>query len=94
MSWLDYLILALAVYRLTRLITTDVILNPIRERVWRRFPPSGNGIGYVLTCDWCASIWTASLVMSMYKIATVPTTFVCGILALSGVAGLLSRVDQ
>jgi hypothetical protein len=91
---LEHVILALAVFRLTRLITTDVVLNRVRERIWRRFPPGNGGIGYVLTCDWCASIWVASPVYGMYKIAHVPTMFGCGVLALSAVAGLLSRVDQ
>ena len=91
---LDYVILALAVYRLTRLITTDTILEKVRERIWRRFPIHENGLGYLITCTWCTSIWTSSLVMSMYKISTEPTIFFCGILALSAVAGLIDRVGN
>jgi hypothetical protein len=89
---LDYAILALAVFRLTRLITTDVVFNSIREKIWKKSPPHMNGIGYLITCDWCASIWASSLVFTMYKIASEPTIFVCSILALSSVAGLISRV--
>lgn len=89
----DYIILALATFRLTRLITTDVIFNGVRERIWRRFSPGDGGLGYLITCDWCTSIWTASLVATMYTIATGPTVFVCGILALSAAVGLLNRVS-
>jgi hypothetical protein len=89
----EYLILSLAVFRLTRLITTDLILSPVRGLIWRKFPPSGNGIGYLITCDWCTSIWVASPVFALYKIWPTPTMFVCGILAVSAAAGILSRVS-
>lgn len=88
---LDLLILSVATYRLTRLITTDTILERAREKVWKKFPPHQNGIGYLITCNWCASIWVATLVFSMYKISTEPTIFVSTILSLSAFAGFLSR---
>jgi hypothetical protein len=87
---LEYVILSLAVFRLTRLVTTDTILEKPRELIWRKSPPEKNGIGYLVTCNWCTSIWASSLVFSMYKIATEPTMFVCSILALSGVAGIIT----
>lgn len=88
---IDYLILGLATYRLTRLVTTDTIFERVREKVWKRFPPHKGGIGYLITCNWCASIWVASLVFSMYKISTEPVIFVSTILSLSAFAGFLSR---
>jgi hypothetical protein len=88
---IDYLILGLATYRLTRLITTDTVFERVREKVWKRFPPHKGGIGYLITCNWCASIWVASLVFSMYKISTEPVIFVSTILSLSAFAGFLSR---
>lgn len=94
MNALDYIILGLAVYRITRLVTTDTILEKFREFVWRKSPPEKNGIGYLITCNWCTSIWVSSLVFSMYKMMTEPTIFVCSIFALSGVAGIIaSRVE-
>jgi len=36
--WLPVILLALAVFRLTRLVTTDVITEPLRRRVWARWP--------------------------------------------------------
>lgn len=94
MSTLDYIILALAVYRMTRLVTTDTILEKFRELVWRKSPPEKNGIGYLITCNWCTSFWVSSLVFSMYKMMTEPTVFVCSIFALSGVVGIItSRVE-
>jgi hypothetical protein len=88
---IDYFILALATYRLTRLVTTDTVFERAREAVWKKFPPHKGGIGYLITCNWCASIWVASLVFSMYKISTEPVIFVSTILSLSAFAGFLSR---
>lgn len=91
---LDFIILTLAIFRLTRLVTTDTILEKFREFIWKKSPPEKNGIGYLITCNWCSSIWVSSLVFSMYKIATEPMIFVCSILALSGFAGIIaSRVE-
>ena len=90
---LDYVILALAVYRLTRLITTDVILNKYREKIWNKYPIEKEGIGYLITCDWCTSIWVSSLVVVMYTIAPDIAIAVWGVFALSAVAGLMNRVN-
>jgi hypothetical protein len=90
---LDYIILALAVFRITRLITTDVIADKLRDKIWEKYPMHKNGLGYVITCDWCTSIWVASPTVLMYKITAEPTIAVCSVFALSAVAGLLSRVN-
>ena len=94
MIMIDFIILALAVHRLTRLVTTDIVTERIREKIWSKYPPHKGGIGYLVTCNWCSSIWVASLVFSMYKISTEPVIFVCSILSLSSVAGLISRIEQ
>lgn len=91
---IDFFILALAVHRLTRLVTTDMVTERIREKIWSKYPPHKGGIGYLVTCNWCSSIWVASLVFSMYKISTEPVIFVCSILSLSSFTGLISRIEQ
>jgi hypothetical protein len=53
---LNFLILALAIFRLTRLVTTDTIFNELREKIWNKFPPNRINLGYLITCDWCTSI--------------------------------------
>jgi hypothetical protein len=52
MTWL---LIALATYRLTRLVTTDTILARPREWVQARY----DRLGYLVGCDWCSSIWIA-----------------------------------
>ena len=45
MDWLDLLILALAISRVTRLVVHDTITEPLRNRIWRRFPGSDTQFG-------------------------------------------------
>lgn len=89
-SVLHFVVLALGVFRLTRIITTDVVLNKLRDRLWKKYPPENGGIGYLITCDWCTSIWTSSLVVVMYTI--VPDIVFAGmcVLALSAITGLVT----
>jgi hypothetical protein len=92
-SALDFAIISLATFRITRLITTDVILNKLRERVWKKYPPENGGLGYLITCDWCTSIWVASPLVVSYTIADRSTVLVAAIFAASGIAGLINRVS-
>lgn len=84
----------LAAYRLTRFLTRDELAAPLREAVWRRYPPETTKPGYLLTCDWCASIWTASALQMSRMIAPRTTTAVETVLALSAVAGLLAAHED
>jgi hypothetical protein len=88
------LILSLATFRLARLFTTDQIFEPLREVIWRKFPPSTQ-FGYLFTCNWCMSIWFASLITICYTIGTAITLIIALPLALSAVAGLITaRLDK
>jgi len=81
-----FIIFSLATFRLARLITTDQIYAPLRNKIWERFPPSTQ-IGYLFTCVWCTSIYTASLLVVCYTILSTATLIFAVILALSTVAG-------
>jgi len=85
---LPLLILALAVYRLTRLIVEDRLLEPAREWVWKRRGPD-TMVGYLLTCYWCTSIWVSAAVVGLYLLVPPVMLVVCLVLALSAVAGLI-----
>jgi hypothetical protein len=87
------LLLALATYRLARLMTIDVIFEPLRNRIWKKFPPSTQ-IGYLFTCVWCQSIWFGSLLTLWYTIEPASAVVFTLPLALSAVAGIITaRVD-
>jgi hypothetical protein len=85
-------VLGLAAYRLTGVIVEDVVLNRFRLWVWKKFPPENEGLGYLLTCSKCASIWTASLLVALYTISTSTAMFVGGILAVSAIVRLLTAL--
>lgn len=90
----QFIVLSLATFRLARLFTTDVIFEFLRERIWKKFPPSTQ-FGYLFTCNWCMSIWFGSLVTISYTIEGAITTILCLPLALSAVAGIITaRVDH
>lgn len=93
MTALELVIYGLATYRLTRLITRDSITEPIREWIWKRRPPEKSKIGYLFTCEWCMSIWTASLLIASSIITSV-TDVVALVLALSAAAGLLTAYED
>lgn len=84
----------LAAYRLTRLVTRDTITAPIRERIWRSHPPHLSKLGYVLTCEWCTSIYAASLLEISRIITPRWTTRVETVLALSALTGLLTAYED
>ena len=89
----DFVIDALATYRITRLITEDTITEPVREAVFDSDLPDPSlshfpqhslipNPAYILTCPHCASIYAAALTL----IAPSP---VKKILALAAVTTLI-----
>lgn len=91
---LHAVILTLASYRLSRLVVQDTLLAPFRDRVWDRYPPETHRIGYLLTCFWCTSFYTSSLVVISYMIVPAVTLPICLILALSALVGIIStKID-
>lgn len=90
----QFIVLSLATYRICRLIIQDTITESLRDRLWRRFPPT-TYLGYLITCYWCMGIWASSLVFGMYTIVPSPTFAVSLALALSSAVGIVAaRVDS
>lgn len=54
----------LATKRLTTLLVDDGITEPLRQEVWKKFPPHKHGPGYVFTCHACMSVWAAGVIAS------------------------------
>lgn len=55
---------ALVTARLTRLITRDQILHPVRRRLILRWGMDSM-LSYLITCDWCVSIWMGAAVATV-----------------------------
>ncbi len=91
MTALELVIVGLATYRLTRLVTADRIMDWLRAAVESR----SGWLGYLVTCDWCLSIWLAPpLVWAMVVHGDNRAVFV-GLVALaaSAVTGILSMIE-
>ena len=84
-----FVILALAAFRLTHLVTTDAIADGFRTKVWKKFPPSTK-IGYLITCNWCTGFWVSIFLVISYLILPVATLVVSLVLAISASIGLIS----
>lgn len=93
MTLLELVIYGLATYRLTRLITRDIITEPVRNWVWKKLPPEKSKVGYLFTCEWCMSIYVASLLLASSMI-TSATDIAATLLALSAIAGLLTAYED
>lgn len=91
---LVFIITALAVYRATRFLIQDELISSLRNRLWKKFPPETNKFGYLFTCMWCMSIWTASLFVLSSIIMPTITFYVCLVLALSAIVGLLTAYEN
>lgn len=65
MKAVDAVVGALATHRLTRLAIQDVITAKPRNAILEKYPPTQDSWSYVLTCPWCASMWTGLLVTAV-----------------------------
>lgn len=84
-----FVVLALAAYRITHLITTDAIADGFRNWVWSKYGPTTK-IGYLITCNWCTGFWVSLLLVAAAGILPQFTFVVSLIMAISAVVGLLS----
>lgn len=98
MTFIHATLLIIASSRLTTLITSDVVLNPLREKVWNKYPPELQraNIGYLITCPHCTSFWTSLILFICYTISATHTItlFVCSVLALSAISGHLAAFSD
>jgi hypothetical protein len=87
---LTFVVLALAAFRVTRVITTDVVFEAVRERIWKKFPPS-KGFGYLITCDWCTGFYISILFVIAYLLVPTIVFVVSLVLSISAIIGLLAN---
>jgi len=87
---------ALATARITRLITTDTITEPIRVSAVRRLGVDSK-IAYVIVCDWCSSMYVGAGVAASWWVWGDTKIWLASALALSAsyAAGFLnSKADD
>jgi hypothetical protein len=87
---------ALAVHRLTRLITEDTLTGPLRVRVARRGGSTAAGPSTAeafIHCPWCVSVWVAAGWAALTVVAPAVAAPAGAALAWSSAAGLLSSLE-
>lgn len=79
------------VLRVTRFLNSDVLFEPVRERIDHRFGEASK-IAYLVSCPWCASIYVAAAVAPLAYYAGEHPAFViaAAMATFSYVTGLIS----
>lgn len=82
----------LAAWRLSRLLSTDFLLEPWRAWMARR----GERWGYLAECPWCLSIWISPLPIAAAILWPENRVVQIGLAALaaSGLAGMLATIED
>lgn len=90
----DLAIDALATARLTRLITTDTITQPLRDAIAARFPPDRINPRYLVNCDYCASIYAAALITATHAKPFRPLRPLVYLLAIAAPTAILAETRE
>ena len=101
----DYVLLTLATWRVTRLFVYDAITKFFREQFWD-LVPAGKGfelekpkfgprrtLADLLACPWCVSTWAAASLLFFYLLTPYATFFVV-LLAISSLASFLQILSN
>lgn len=106
---LSFVLMTLAVARVTRLITTDVLFDVPRGWAVRLLLPNGGGndrsvtlgptrakLAYLIVCDWCASMYVGAAGAGAWYMwhGTMPFMVITAALAASYVTGFLASVTE
>ena len=105
LSTMDFVLMTLATWRLTRLMIYDTVTKFVREQFWdvvkvgKGFalekPPTGprRTVADLLSCPWCFGVWAAALVIFLYLI-TPYAIYPILLLAVSAVASFLQILSN
>ena len=66
MNLLGFIIVALAAYRVTRLVVTDTLLNRPRDWVFTHAPLK---VAELIDCPHCVGVWAAGATTAIYLLA-------------------------
>lgn len=94
------LVYVLAIARITALITVDTLTESLRDRALTWLDNRPGTLGYyvstLITCQWCASMWVAGVIVPIvWHYGTNPWVLGIGLaLAASQVTGMLSEMGR
>lgn len=91
MTWFEFIIAALALYRFQRLITTDRWPPTVwfRGELDARFGPESS-VAYMFHCPWCVGLWACAVFFTINHFYGIPF-WVQAIFAGSAVVGFLGE---
>ena len=82
-SVFDFVILALATFRLIRLLVFDSITEHIREYFDRHEKGWRKEISTLISCTWCSGIWMAFIILLLFFLTPLSYFFIL-VLAIAG----------
>ncbi|WP_148347945.1 DUF1360 domain-containing protein [Bacillus rubiinfantis] len=100
-SWITYIMLILASYRLTHLIVFDKITEFIRKPFMKKIQVKKEDgtidtkevpkslFGYLLKCYWCAGVWSAILLSVIYLLTPDFAFVIILVLSIAGGQSIL-----
>jgi hypothetical protein len=103
-----FVLATLAAYRVTRLVTTDKIAEPLMDRIrfglerrwYAKHGPVGSDThfnskwAYLLSCPWCLGFWVSGVMTVVLSIAYGLDYPIITWLAMSTVVGFLGGADN
>jgi hypothetical protein len=106
-EWWLVALASLAAYRVTRLVTSDKITEPIFDRLrfglerrwYEKHGPIGSDthfnskLAYLLSCPWCLGFWVCGVFTVVLSVAYGLDYPILTWLAMSTVVGFLGRID-
>lgn len=91
----DFVLMALAVMRLTRLFTYDSITTFVRDWFVGADPRSLRGsLGTLINCPWCTGLWFSLIIIFFYFALPVITWYAILLLALAAVGSFLQLLTN
>jgi hypothetical protein len=85
----EFALLALAAFRIWKLVGDDAILDPLRDKVLARLDREGETWSYFVTCPWCAGFWVTALWWLSWLAWDYGTLVAATLFALSAAVGYL-----
>lgn len=94
-QWISAVVYALAVARLTRLVTADKVFDFARNWLIGRLPDE-HPAAYLVTCRWCTSVWIAAPAAAVWYLWGLQPWFLipAAALAFSHLTGLLAGLER
>lgn len=89
-TFLAIVILSLAVFRVTRLLIEDTILEPLREKTIFKMHPTDSKIRELFTCPWCVGFWLSMMAVGMFYLWPAVILWLALPFAISAVVGLIA----